>query len=728
MTPRVESLRAPSLEPNKQSSSLSSLINDTKSCHTASRTPSPTDDFMEVPEVDPPRKKGLLSSVKASFRRHPHSSARSNPFRLSNSSIGSSSSSVHEVLGHSGSGHNNLNLSKHAEELLRESDDPKSCTADIALMDDAWEQKSSLTSKSLKSDSSANSSNSRNLGRLKAYSKKKPEFANHSSHPSSVTQYMMDADAQLPSNSEHNFSLSDMFYSSPTPIHLRKPSNDITIEEEEEWGEDDNRHRTSSIASSTDAFSDLDNELDVKYNSEYLMANLGDEPSEAELCNVAAVRVKEVIREQSVVDRRNFAAIPQYSKTDFCIGRHLGKGSFSDVFEVTLTIVENQSTTPQLLGQAMNELDQRIQAKFPVNSNRHSANAYLISDAFEYKPTNKSRYSTVDNNVSLPPILNTGEGGSGEDGESSDDDLDKYINATFGGTRSASAPPTNEVIEEEQTVDLPEFKPAEIRRPPHRQRRVTTDLSSSMCAGSVSSSMATRRSRRIEVAMKCLRPQIRSDTEQFIIGVEDLVHETVMLSSLNHPNIIKIHGRASGSVSSSFKMGDGYFILLDKLHDTLDDRIKIWQNKLPNSSKNPPTLQQIKVAIAAADAMAHLHDHQIVFRDLKPANVGFDGNGVLKLFDFGFAVGLDKVEGGVLNDRAGTPRYMAPEVGLDMGYGLPADVYSFSILLWEIFALKKPFAKIKCAAEFNTAVFQKGERPKVGKNWPEELKGVLEDG
>jgi hypothetical protein len=71
---------------------------------------------------------------------------------------------------------------------------------------------------------------------------------------------------------------------------------------------------------------------------------------------------------------------------------------------------------------------------------------------------------------------------------------------------------------------------------------------------------------------------------------------------------------------------------------------------------------------------------------------------------------------------------MAPEVGLDMGYGLPADVYSFSILLWEIFALKKPFAKIKCAAEFNTAVFQKGERPKVGKNWPEELKGVLEDG
>jgi len=535
----------------------------------------------------------------------------------------------------------------------------------------------------------------------------------------------MTEDAPLPSNSEHNESLTDMFYSSPTRDHTRKPSRDIKIEEDEEWGGEEHRHRTSSIASSSDAFTDLCNELDENYNSEALMAKLGDEPTEAELCIVAAARVTEVIQEQSIVDRTNFEAIPQYSKTDLFIGRHLGKGTFSDVFEVTLTIVENQSTTPHLLGQAMNELDQRIQAKFPVNSNQHSDER---SDSFEYKPANKSRLSSVNNGSPSP--VKTGEGhGSGNDGDSSEDDIDKYINAAFGGHRSASAPPADAVDEEEDlTAELPELKPVEIRRPARRQRRVTTDLSSSMCVGSLSSAMASRRSRRIDVAMKCLRPQIRSNTEQFIIGVEDLVHETIMLSSLNHPNIIKIHGRAGGCVSSSFKLGDGYFILLDKLQDTLDDRIKDWQHKLPNGSRNPPSLQQIKVAMAAADAMAHLHDHQIVFRDLKPANLGFDGKGVLKLFDFGFAIGLDTVEDGVLYDRAGTPRYMAPEVGLDLGYGLPADVYSFTILLWEIFALKKPFAKIKSAPEFNTAVFQNGERPKVGRNWPEELKGVLEDG
>jgi len=317
--------------------------------------------------------------------------------------------------------------------------------------------------------------------------------------------------------------------------------------EEGEWGEKESRHRTSSIASSINAFN-------VKYNSEALISNLGDEPTEAELCNV--------IQGLSIDDGRKFAAIPQYSEIDLLIGKHLGEGSFSNVYEVTVTNVED----------------------------------------------------------------------------------------------------------------------------------------------------------RVDVAMKCLRPQIRSNAEQYIIGVKDLVHEAVMLSSLDHPNIIKIHGRS--------ELGDGYFILLDKLQDTLNDRIKIWQNDFPNSSNNPPSLQQVRVAMAAADALAYLHDRQIVFRDLKPANVGFDSRGVLKLFDFGFAIGLNHVEGEVLYDRAGTLRYMAPEVGLDVGHGLPADVYSFSILLWEIFAVKKPFGKIK---DFTTVVFQNGERPKVGKNWPQELKVLLED-
>jgi serine/threonine protein kinase len=96
--------------------------------------------------------------------------------------------------------------------------------------------------------------------------------------------------------------------------------------------------------------------------------------------------------------------------------------------------------------------------------------------------------------------------------------------------------------------------------------------------------------------------------------------------------------------------------------------------------------------------MAYLHNKMIVFRDLKPANTGFDSRGVLKLFDFGFALCTaaptvkldDGKEPHLLYDKCGTPRYMAPEVGLEMGYCFTADVHSFGILLWRICALKKP--------------------------------------
>merc|ERR1712194_145959 len=145
--------------------------------------------------------------------------------------------------------------------------------------------------------------------------------------------------------------------------------------------------------------------------------------------------------------------------------------------------------------------------------------------------------------------------------------------------------------------------------------------------------------------------------------------------------------------------------------------------------KKGPGPKQLQVARDIADAMVYLHSKKIIFRDLKPDNVGFDGQGVVKLFDFGFAAGLPERTaenlGGLLFDRCGTPRYMAPEVGLSQGYGLASDVYSFGILLWEICSLAKPFAEITSVDEFNEKVFEGGERPKVEGNWPRSAKALI---
>lgn len=70
---------------------------------------------------------------------------------------------------------------------------------------------------------------------------------------------------------------------------------------------------------------------------------------------------------------------------------------------------------------------------------------------------------------------------------------------------------------------------------------------------------------------------------------------------------------------------------------------------------------------------------------------------------------------------------MAPEVGLDEGYHLPADVYSFGVLLWEICALKKPFGAVRSAEEFQEKVFEQGARPKIGRGWSPGLVQLIED-
>ena len=78
----------------------------------------------------------------------------------------------------------------------------------------------------------------------------------------------------------------------------------------------------------------------------------------------------------------------------------------------------------------------------------------------------------------------------------------------------------------------------------------------------------------------------------------------------------------------------------------------------------------------------------IIHRDIKPQNILFDKNWNVKVCDFGCA---SKVVENYRHPAIGTPEYMAPEVLNQSRYGLPVDIWSLGIVLYEMVHGYPPF-------------------------------------
>lgn len=255
--------------------------------------------------------------------------------------------------------------------------------------------------------------------------------------------------------------------------------------------------------------------------------------------------------------------------------------------------------------------------------------------------------------------------------------------------------------------------------------------------------------------VKFLKPSILSDRRKFARGIADLAIEAHFLSTLNHPHILKIRGVAKGiklfqptlpKLTQTPGIEGGFFLILDKLHDTMDNRINNeWKadsekfnsfiykttHDLRGAKRKAIKLIRVTIAIHLAEAMQYIHAQNICYRDLKPDNIGFDAEGNVKLFDFGLAKELKPYKRHAdgtyqLTANTGSRRYMAPEVALRKRYNLAVDVFSFAILIWEMCALEKPFSGFTELQHMNLVV-QKGYRPKLDsiKTWPVGLKNVL---
>ncbi|CAK0868784.1 unnamed protein product [Prorocentrum cordatum] len=92
-------------------------------------------------------------------------------------------------------------------------------------------------------------------------------------------------------------------------------------------------------------------------------------------------------------------------------------------------------------------------------------------------------------------------------------------------------------------------------------------------------------------------------------------------------------------------------------------------------------------------ALEHLHDRDIVYRDLKLENVMLDDRGYIRLIDFGIAKRLDDT--GRTFTCVGTPHYMAPEMLQNHGYGTEVDVWALGIMLYILVCRRLPFGHME---------------------------------
>jgi len=238
--------------------------------------------------------------------------------------------------------------------------------------------------------------------------------------------------------------------------------------------------------------------------------------------------------------------------------------------------------------------------------------------------------------------------------------------------------------------------------------------------------------------VKHLNPKLVTNPKRLLGGMRDLVKEAHFLSSLSHEHILRMRGCSTGGLSDITSSGkvEGYFLVLDRLEITLFHQVLSWSEKEVNElrkvrySDSARSFYHMRLSIARdiASAIAYLHERNIVHMDIKSGNIGFDKSGCVKLFDFGLANELPHSDDpdDVFDhaNKTGTPRFMSPEIILKEPYNCKVDVFSFSIVLWEMMALEKPYGSID-AESVKEVVSVFDERPKIPRSWPYKLRELL---
>ena len=202
------------------------------------------------------------------------------------------------------------------------------------------------------------------------------------------------------------------------------------------------------------------------------------------------------------------------------------------------------------------------------------------------------------------------------------------------------------------------------------------------------------------VVFKAKDPRIGRQVAIKLLSVHDealrdrFVQEAQSVGNLAHRNIVTIFdfGEHEGQAYIVMEYVEGV-TLADQIHDNVP--IPLWR--------------KLEIIEELSGGLDYAHNKGIVHRDVKPANVMTDRDGVVKILDFGIArVGnITMTQAGMM---LGTPNYMSPEQFESGRVDRRSDIFSVGVLFYELLAYRKAFTGDQ-VWDVMKAVMSKSPRP-----------------